>query len=78
MFFIRRTSQLTTGTARYGVIPSSHWNQPDWIDEDKARQGRYNLMAQNIIYGGKHLTPTETSDDAGVDGFLVLDDTRYR
>jgi len=50
--FIQRTSQLTSGKTQYGVIPHDHWNQPDWVDEDKARSGRNKLMAQNIIYGG--------------------------
>ena len=51
---IRRTSQLVSGNASYGVIPHDHWNQPEWIDEEKARAGRNRLMAQNIIYGGAY------------------------
>ncbi|TDL19414.1 glycosyltransferase family 15 protein [Rickenella mellea] len=50
--FIRRTSQLTNGNVSYGVIPSEHWNQPDWIDEEKASSGRWSLVLQNVIYGG--------------------------
>lgn len=54
---LRRTSQLTSGNATYGVVPHDHWNQPDWIDESRAREGRNRLMAQNIIYGGaSHLS----------------------
>ena len=49
----RRTSQLVSGNVSYGVIPQEHWKQPDWIDEDRARDGRNRLMAQNIIYGGE-------------------------
>lgn len=48
----RRVSQLVSGNVSFGVIPAEHWNQPDWIDEDHARDGRNRLMAQNIIYGG--------------------------
>ncbi|EJD03503.1 glycosyltransferase family 15 protein [Fomitiporia mediterranea MF3/22] len=50
--FIQRTSQLVSGNISYGIIPESHWKQPDWIDEDKARAGRNRLMSQGIIYGG--------------------------
>jgi alpha 1,2-mannosyltransferase len=36
----------------YGVIPYDHWNQPEWIDENKARQGRWNMTVNKVIYGG--------------------------
>lgn len=49
---IRRTSILASSNVSYGVIPSDHWNQPEWIDEDKATAGRNKLVAQKIIYGG--------------------------
>ncbi|THH10402.1 hypothetical protein EW145_g1357 [Phellinidium pouzarii] len=50
--FIQRTSQLVSGNISFGVIPHDHWVQPDWIDENRARDGRNRLMAQNVIYGG--------------------------
>lgn len=53
MFYgYRRTSQLTSGNVSYGIIPEEAWKQPEWVDEDRARDGRNRLMAQNIIYGG--------------------------
>ncbi|KAJ7109390.1 glycosyltransferase family 15 protein [Mycena epipterygia] len=36
----------------FGLIPTEHWVQPDWIDENRARQGRLKLMNQRVIYGG--------------------------
>ncbi|KAJ7940624.1 glycosyltransferase family 15 protein [Mycena leptocephala] len=36
----------------FGLIPREHWVQPDWIDEDRARRGRLQMMTQRIIYGG--------------------------
>jgi alpha 1,2-mannosyltransferase len=43
---------LTDAEVHFGVIPPEHWYQPDWIDEEKAQEGRMKLMQQNIIYGG--------------------------
>ncbi|KAG8217538.1 glycolipid 2-alpha-mannosyltransferase-domain-containing protein [Butyriboletus roseoflavus] len=50
--FKRRISVLTDVPVSFGVIPHDHWFQPDWIDEDRAREGRDRLVRQNIIYGG--------------------------
>ncbi|KAF8628350.1 hypothetical protein AX15_003889 [Amanita polypyramis BW_CC] len=50
--FKRRVSMLTDAPVSFGLIPQEHWYQPDWIDEDRARRGRLQLMAQGIIYGG--------------------------
>ncbi|KAF9227899.1 glycosyltransferase family 15 protein [Gyrodon lividus] len=49
--FKRRVSVLTDAPVSFGVIPSEHWFQPDWIDENLAREGRDRLIRQNIIYG---------------------------
>ena len=49
---LRRTSILASSNVSYGVIPNDHWNQPEWIDEERATAGRNKLVAQNIIYGG--------------------------
>lgn len=43
---------LTSSNISYGVIPRDHWNQPEWIDEEKATMGRNELVSKNIIYGG--------------------------
>ncbi|KAJ3998143.1 glycosyltransferase family 15 protein [Lentinula boryana] len=40
----------TNASVQFGLIPSRHWYQPDWIDEAKAEQGRNALKASNVIY----------------------------
>ncbi|KAG8737510.1 alpha 1,2-mannosyltransferase 2.4.1 [Ceratobasidium sp. 414] len=49
--FKYHTSQLTNANVSYGVIESSHWNQPDWIDEEYAAANRKWMKDNNIIYG---------------------------
>jgi alpha 1,2-mannosyltransferase len=44
---------LTDAPVSFGLIPGDHWFQPDWIDENRAREGRDRLVRQNIIYGGE-------------------------
>jgi alpha 1,2-mannosyltransferase len=51
----RRVSVLTEAPLTFGQIPPEHWYQPDWIDEDRARQERMKMERNNIIYGGSHL-----------------------
>lgn len=50
--FQRITSSLISGTAKYGVIPEEHWSYPDWIDLEKAREGREYLEDIGVIYAG--------------------------
>ncbi|KAJ3870976.1 glycosyltransferase family 15 protein [Lentinula edodes] len=40
----------TNASVQFGVIPSRHWYQPDWIDEGKAEQARNALKAAGVIY----------------------------
>ncbi|OBZ72892.1 Glycolipid 2-alpha-mannosyltransferase 2 [Grifola frondosa] len=49
--FKERIRNITSGPVEFGLIPSDHWFQPDWVDEEKATQGRDKLVSQNIIYG---------------------------
>lgn len=49
--FKRYTQALTSATCKYGKIPAEHWHQPDWIDEDKARKSREEMIRKKIIYG---------------------------
>ncbi|EIW85168.1 glycosyltransferase family 15 protein [Coniophora puteana RWD-64-598 SS2] len=49
--FKRRVSVLTDAPVSFGEIPHDHWHQPDWIDEEKAQEGRNRLVRQGIIYG---------------------------
>ncbi|KAF8175786.1 glycosyltransferase family 15 protein [Pholiota molesta] len=50
--FKRRISVLTPAKVEFGVISPEHWYQPDWIDEDKAKESRDKMVEKNIIYGG--------------------------
>ncbi|KAG0707728.1 glycosyltransferase family 15 protein [Suillus ampliporus] len=43
---------LTNTTVEFGVIPSDHWRQPSWIDEDRATESRDEMVRNNVIYGG--------------------------
>ncbi|KIY70889.1 glycosyltransferase family 15 protein [Cylindrobasidium torrendii FP15055 ss-10] len=50
--FKTRITELTDATVEFGLIPNDHWYQPDWIDEDKAKASREDMVANNVIYGG--------------------------
>ncbi|KAN0133778.1 glycosyltransferase family 15 protein [Lactarius tabidus] len=50
--FKERMSGLTDATVEFGLIPSEHWQQPDWIDETKATASREEMVKNNVIYGG--------------------------
>lgn len=43
---------LTNTTVEFGVIPSDHWHQPSWVDEDRATKSRDEMVRNNVIYGG--------------------------
>ncbi|PFH54344.1 glycosyltransferase family 15 protein [Amanita thiersii Skay4041] len=48
--FKQRISVLTDAPVSFGLIPKEHWFQPEWINENRARAGRIQMMAQGIIY----------------------------
>jgi alpha 1,2-mannosyltransferase len=48
---LRNVSAATNASVSFGVIPPEHWYQPEWIDEDRAREGRKRL--KNTLYGGE-------------------------
>ena len=50
----RRVTGLTDATVEFGLIPSDHWNQPSWIDEEKASAAREQMAKNNVIYGGTY------------------------
>ncbi|KAL7411522.1 nucleotide-diphospho-sugar transferase [Mrakia frigida] len=50
--FIRLTSDQASTKTQFGLIDPSEWNQPDWIDEDKATKAREQMIKENVIYGG--------------------------
>ncbi|GMK56975.1 hypothetical protein CspeluHIS016_0308150 [Cutaneotrichosporon spelunceum] len=37
--------------ALYGQIDHDHWNQPKWIDEERAKAGREEMIRNQVIYG---------------------------
>lgn len=51
--FKTRMSVLTGYTAQFGRVPPDHWNQPDFIDEEKASEARQKLKAQGVKYAGE-------------------------
>lgn len=50
--FKRVTTNLISGTTKYGLIPTEHWSYPPFIDQEKARKGREQMASEGIIYGG--------------------------
>ncbi|KAK1216439.1 hypothetical protein PQX77_020936 [Marasmius sp. AFHP31] len=48
--FKRRVQEATSAPVSFGLIPHDHWYQPDWVDEDRAREGREKMKALNMIY----------------------------
>ncbi|KAJ9088680.1 hypothetical protein DSO57_1020733 [Entomophthora muscae] len=50
--FMKNVQALTQAKVEFGLIPKEHWSYPDYIDQDKARQGREQMERDNIIYGG--------------------------
>lgn len=49
--FKEKTSSLVSGTAKYGLVPKEHWSYPDFIDLEKAAEGRKKMAEDKIIYG---------------------------
>ncbi|RKP31201.1 glycosyl transferase [Metschnikowia bicuspidata] len=45
-------SALTSGVAKFGVIPKEHWSYPEWIDREKAALAREEMAHKKVIYGG--------------------------
>jgi alpha 1,2-mannosyltransferase len=58
----RRVTELTDATLEFGLIPSDHWHQPDWIDEEKASAAREQMAKNNVIYGGTSTTSVLPAD----------------
>lgn len=49
--FIKVTTALVSGTAKYGKIAEKHWSFPDHIDQDRAAKVREDMAQKKIIYG---------------------------
>ena len=50
--YCRRVLALTDAPVEFGVIPGEHWNQPDWIDEERALESRKKMKHDGVMYGG--------------------------
>ena len=35
----------------FGLVPPEQWNQPDWIDEEKATASRNKMVQERVPYG---------------------------
>ena len=53
---------MTDATVKYGIIPKEDWYQPDWIDEEKAKAARQDMVKNNVIYGGAFVTADSRSN----------------
>ncbi|TYJ59211.1 hypothetical protein B9479_000200 [Cryptococcus floricola] len=49
--FKRYTQALTKAKCHYGKVDAEDWNQPSWIDEEKATAARQKLVEAKVIYG---------------------------
>ncbi|ODN76704.1 hypothetical protein L202_05338 [Cryptococcus amylolentus CBS 6039] len=49
--FKRYTQALTKAKCHYGKVDAEDWNQPSWIDEEKAAAARQKLVEAKVIYG---------------------------
>lgn len=43
--FKKVTTALTSGKAKYGLIPEEHWSFPEWIDQEKAKAVREDMVS---------------------------------
>jgi alpha 1,2-mannosyltransferase len=48
----RNVTAATKSPVSFGLIPPEHWYQPDWIDEEKAKEGRLRMAQKNMPYAG--------------------------
>ncbi|KAG5638066.1 hypothetical protein H0H81_002034 [Sphagnurus paluster] len=49
--FKQRVSALSGSQMEFGIIPTEHWVQPEWVDEDRAREGREKMEQDKVVYG---------------------------
>ncbi|KAI7892883.1 nucleotide-diphospho-sugar transferase [Mucor mucedo] len=46
------TTGLASGKTYYGELTKEMWGYPEWIDQEKARESRAKMEAEEVIYGG--------------------------
>lgn len=49
--FKKYTQSLTNSNCSYGKIDIETWLQPSWIDEEKAKAAREEMIRKKVIYG---------------------------
>ncbi|XDT17753.1 Glycolipid 2-alpha-mannosyltransferase [Nakaseomyces glabratus] len=49
--FIRLTSALVSGKAKYGKVPKEHWEVPSHIDKEKYEISRRKMVLDKVPYG---------------------------
>ncbi|GAA5940672.1 hypothetical protein JCM3775_004758 [Rhodotorula graminis] len=49
--FKRHTSGIASGPCSYGLVPKEQWEEPQWIDEEKAAVERQKMADNKVIYG---------------------------
>ncbi|KAF7303926.1 Glycosyltransferase family 15 protein [Mycena indigotica] len=49
--FKRRMQGVVSSSAQFGLIPESHWQQPSWINEEKASRARDKMGARHVPFG---------------------------
>ncbi|KAJ3768038.1 glycosyltransferase family 15 protein [Lentinula raphanica] len=48
--FVSAVRERTSAPVSFGVIPHDDWFQPDWVDEERAKEGRRKMKEAGIIY----------------------------
>jgi alpha 1,2-mannosyltransferase len=46
------TTGLSSGKTYYGELTPEMWSYPEWIDQEKARLAREEMVKNEVIYGG--------------------------
>ncbi|KAF7313992.1 Glycosyltransferase family 15 protein [Mycena chlorophos] len=49
--FKRRMRAVVSTSAEFGLVPPEHWNQPEWINEEKASKARDKMGAKHVPFG---------------------------
>jgi hypothetical protein len=49
---IRGATAATNASVSFGLIPREHWFQPNWIDEERAAEGRATMARKGMPYAG--------------------------
>ena len=50
--FKKYTSGVASGPCSYGLVEAEDWQDPVWIDQDKAKTAREGMEKAGVIYGG--------------------------